>query len=101
MTRKLGTVTAAVAVAVSLGACSADDSADRQGEPEAPAVCAPLPPADITTAAGWVGYVGSHPDDVAFAVDDGRGRTVAHRAGETVPLASAIKVVHLPPTRGP
>lgn len=39
--------------------------------------------------------VGSHPDDVAFVVDDGRGRTVAHRAGDTVPLASAIKVVHL------
>ncbi|MDI9972136.1 serine hydrolase [Rhodococcus sp. IEGM 1307] len=39
--------------------------------------------------------VGSHPDDVAFVVDDGRGRTVEHRAGDTVPLASAIKVVHL------
>ncbi|NHU43558.1 serine hydrolase [Rhodococcus sp. A14] len=54
-----------------------------------------MPPADITTAAGWVGYVGSHPDDIAFVVDDGRGRTVEHRTGDTVPLASAIKVVHL------
>ena len=42
--------------------------------------------------------VGSHPDDVAFVVDDGRGRTVEHRAGDTVPLASAIKVV-VPPGR--
>ncbi|TQC50244.1 serine hydrolase [Rhodococcus sp. WS4] len=58
-------------------------------------MCAPLPPADITTASGWVGYVGSHTDDVAFFVDDGRGRTVEHRAGDTAPLASAIKVVHL------
>ncbi|WP_368681147.1 serine hydrolase [Rhodococcus opacus] len=49
----------------------------------------------MTTAAGWVGYVGSHPDDIAFVVDDGRGRTVEHRTGDTVPLASAIKVVHL------
>ena len=96
MSRKLGTVAAAVAVAVSLGACSTDGtsvSSDEQAAP--PAVCAPLPPADITTAAGWVGYVGSHPDDIAFVVDDGRGRTVEHRTGDTVPLASAIKVVHL------
>ncbi|GAF44692.1 serine hydrolase [Rhodococcus wratislaviensis] len=96
MTRKLGTITAAVAVAVSLGACSTDGGAASSSEQAAPpAVCAPLPPADITTASGWVGYVGSHPDDVAFVVDDGRGRTVEHRAADTVPLASAIKVVHL------
>ncbi|ELB91393.1 hypothetical protein Rwratislav_19234, partial [Rhodococcus wratislaviensis IFP 2016] len=96
MSRKLGTVAAAVAVAVSLGACSTDGTATSSDEQAAPpAVCAPLPPADITTAAGWVGYVGSHPDDIAFVVDDGRGRTVEHRTGDTVPLASAIKVVHL------
>ncbi|MDV6242682.1 serine hydrolase [Rhodococcus opacus] len=96
MSRKLGTVAAAVAVAVSLGACSTDGTATSSDEQAAPpAVCAPLPPADITTAAGWVGYVGSHPDDITFVVDDGRGRTVEHRTGDTVPLASAIKVVHL------
>lgn len=95
MTRKLGTVTAAVAVAVSLGACSTDGTAASSDEQAAPAVCAPLPPADITTATGWIGYAGSHPDDITFVVDDGRGRTVEHRAGDTVPLASAIKVVHL------
>ncbi|EID73316.1 MULTISPECIES: serine hydrolase [Rhodococcus] len=95
MSRKLGTVAAAVAVAVSLGACSTDGTATSPDEQAAPAVCAPLPPADITTAAGWIGYAGSHPDDIAFVVDDGRGRTVERRAGDTVPLASAIKVVHL------
>lgn len=60
-----------------------------------PRECAPPPPADVTTAEGWIGYLADHPRDSAYLVNDGRGGIVAHRAGARQPVASAVKVLHL------
>ena len=51
--------------------------------------------ADTSTAAGWLGYLASHRDDVAVIVDDGRDEHVEHRADAPSPVASAAKVLHL------
>lgn len=51
--------------------------------------------ADTATAAGWIGYLAGHPDQVALTVDDGRGDGLRHRGGDGQPAASAAKIVHL------
>ena len=61
--------------------------------PETP--CAPTPPPDVTSVDGWLGQIHRFPDDVALAVDDGRGHTAERRADDAQPLASAEKVVPL------
>ncbi|GAA1083886.1 serine hydrolase [Tsukamurella strandjordii] len=59
------------------------------------APCAPPAATDTSTAAGWVGYLAEHRDDVALVVDDGRGGTVRHRADAAMPTASMVKLIHL------
>lgn len=59
------------------------------------APCPPAPAADTSTAAGWVGYLAAHRDDVALVIDDGRGGTVRHRPDAAMPTASMVKLVHL------
>jgi len=57
--------------------------------------CAAPPPSGVDTPQAWIGYVAAHHDDVALALDDGRGTRVVLRPDEQQPLASAAKVVHL------
>lgn len=95
----------ALAVAVLLPvACSSGDqdagpvaapAASVPANPERPADCAAAPAADPTTADGWLGRLAARPDEVALVVDDGRGGVVSHAPDRAMPLASAVKVVHV------
>ncbi|MGA9872087.1 MAG: serine hydrolase [Rhodococcus sp. (in: high G+C Gram-positive bacteria)] len=82
---------ACVAVLVTTG-CS---SPSVDSEPSTPAECEPVTSTDLNTVDGWIGLIEQQPNSVSLIVDDGRGRTVEHRADEQQPLASAVKVVHL------
>ena len=57
--------------------------------------CPAPPPADVTTAEGWLGRLAAAPGDVAVLVRSGDDVLVDHRSHEPQPLASALKVVHL------
>ncbi|MEU5840889.1 serine hydrolase [Rhodococcus sp. NPDC047139] len=94
MPSRIGTVLAATSAAIALAGCGQSAPALTQSSAP-PGECAPVPVADVTTAEGWIGYLGENADTVAFAVDDGDGGAFGHRAGERQPLASAVKVVHL------
>jgi hypothetical protein len=70
-------------------------SAGCQASPRVSDRCPKAPAADVSTAAGWIGWLARHPDDVSFVLNDGRGGQVAHRPDSPSLLASAAKVVHL------
>jgi beta-lactamase class A len=105
--RKSGITALALALAVALAlpaACSttaqdadpaAVPAASVPANPPRPTECAPPPAADPTTADGWLGLLATAPDDVALVVDDGRGAVVSHAPDRPMPLASALKVVHV------
>ncbi len=93
-TSTLLTLVLTAAALTGCGAADTDDRAQPQATRPAPS-CAPTPAADVRTVDGWLGWVAAHPDDVAVSLDDGRDRTVEHRADEPQPLASAVKAVHL------
>lgn len=84
-----------VALLLVLGACAAPGAPAPTPDTARPADCAPPPAAELPTAAGWLAWIDRHPDDVAVLVDDGRGAVVTHGADRPMPLASAVKVVHL------
>lgn len=63
--------------------------------PAAASTCPDPGPADPATAAGWIGYLAAHPDQVALVVDDGRSEPLRHRPDAAQPAASAAKLVHL------
>ncbi|AXB44156.1 serine hydrolase [Amycolatopsis albispora] len=58
-----------------------------------------LPPprarAAESPAKAWLDWMAANRGNVGAMVDDGAGRTLAHRAAEPMVLASAIKIVHL------
>jgi beta-lactamase class A len=55
---------------------------------------APTPP-DLSTAEGWLAWISAHRKQLGLVVDDGRGHRLVHRPDTAMPLASAVKVVHL------
>jgi len=67
----------------------------ERSQPAAERRCREVPAPDTETAQGWVGWLAAHRDDAAVALDDGRGVKVSRRVEETLPLASAGKVLHL------
>jgi hypothetical protein len=96
----------ALAVALLLpAACSSGEDAGTAAatvpaasvpaNPPRPADCAPAPAADPATADGWLGIMAATPDDVGLVVDDGRGAVVSHAPDVPMPLASAVKIVHV------
>ena len=104
--RNNGITATALAVALVLpAACSSETpdaaagtavpAASVPANPPRPADCAPAPAADPATADGWLGLLATRPDDVAVVVDDGSGTVVSHAADRQMPLASAVKVVHV------
>ncbi|PVZ09374.1 serine hydrolase [Actinomycetospora cinnamomea] len=73
-------------------------AASVPANPPRPTSCPPAPAPDPTTDEGWLGLVASAPEDVALVVDDGRGArdsVVSHAPDRPMPLASAVKVVHV------
>ncbi len=73
-------------------------AASVPANPPRPATCAPAPAADPLTDQGWLGLLAAQPDDVALVVDDGRGApdsVVSHAPERPMPLASAVKIVHV------
>lgn len=77
------------------GAPAAVPASTVPANPPRPADCAPAPRADPTTADGWLGILATTPDDVGLVVDDGRGAVVSHAPDVQMPIASAVKVVHV------
>lgn len=63
----------------------------------APAALAqpPAPAPDLSTAEGWLAWISAHRGQLGLVVDDGRGHRLVHRPDTAMPLASAVKVVHL------
>ena len=79
-----------------VGGCATDtDSTATTTTTPAPENCVPVTSTDLATEDGWIGLIDQAPDTVGLVIDDGRGRTVEHRADQEQVLASAIKVVHL------
>lgn len=76
-----------------VGGCAT--AADSNAATPTPENCAPVTSTDLATEDGWIGLIDQAPDTVSLVIDDGRGRTVEHRADQEQVLASAIKVVHL------
>ena len=73
-------------------------AASVPANPPRPATCAPAPAADPVSDTGWIGLLAAQPDDVALVVDDGRGApdsVVSHAPERPMPLASAVKIVHV------
>jgi hypothetical protein len=73
-------------------------AASVPANPPRPADCAPAPTADPVSDEGWLGLLAAQPEDVALVVDDGRGApdsVVSHAPERPMPLASAIKIVHV------
>ena len=70
-------------------------AASVPANPPRPADCGPAPAASPTSPDGWLGLLATTPDDVATVVDDGRGSIVSHAAERPMPLASAVKIVHV------
>ncbi|SNT52051.1 serine hydrolase [Rhodococcoides kyotonense] len=89
--RRIATASAACATLLVLTGC-ATGQADQADQPSD---CSPATSTDLATDEGWLGLIAQAPDTVGLVIDDGRGRTVEHRAGEEQVLASAMKVVHL------
>ncbi|MFC7344142.1 serine hydrolase [Saccharopolyspora griseoalba] len=52
-------------------------------------------PPDLSTPEGWLSWLPANRDRVGIALDDGRGAQLAHAASAPMPLASAVKVLHL------
>jgi len=80
------------------GGVPAAPTASVPANPPRPASCAPAPPADPLSDQGWLGLLAATPDDVALVVDDGRGApdsVVSHAPERPMPLASAVKIVHV------
>lgn len=88
-------VAATTAALVAAAGCAADTGTTSTPASTAEEACAPAPAPDTATADGWLGWIDTHPDDVALTVDDGTGTVVEHRSDEAQPIASAVKVVHL------
>ncbi|MDV6233026.1 serine hydrolase [Rhodococcus cercidiphylli] len=79
-----------------VGGCATDtDAGAATTTTPTPENCAPVTSTDLATEDGWIGLIDQAPDTVGLVIDDGRGRTVEHRADQKQVLASAIKVVHL------
>lgn len=78
-----------VAVTASMVACGSGTAESQTSD------CGPLPRSGVDSAEGWIGYIGEHGDDIGLLVDDGEGSVVEHRTEESMPTASAVKVVHL------
>lgn len=104
--RNRGIATSVVLLALLLpAACSSGGEATTAAEsvpaasvppnPPRPADCAPAPAADPTTPDGWLGIMATAPDDVGLVVDDGRGAVVSHAPDAPMPVASAVKIVHV------
>ncbi len=93
--RRLTLVSAACATVLLMGGCASTDSDTAEAATPTPENCAPVTSTDLTTEDGWIGLIDQAPDTVGLVIDDGRGRTVEHRADQEQVLASAIKVVHL------
>lgn len=77
---------------------SADTATAESTGTTLPAECTSPPPADVTTADGWLGYLAENPDSTSFRIDSGESDETArveHDADVDRPLASAVKVVHL------
>ena len=64
-----------------------------------PIACPAPATTDLTTAAGWLGYLAAHRDDVSVLVRDsgpaGNGSQIQHQTDAALPAASAAKLVHL------
>lgn len=89
-------ISAACAAAPLVGGCATDtDATAATTTTLTPENCAPVTSTDLATEDGWIGLIDQAPDTVSLVIDDGRGRTVEHRADQEQVLASAIKVVHL------
>ncbi|RMB71844.1 serine hydrolase [Rhodococcus sp. SBT000017] len=89
-------ISAACAAALLVGGCATDtDATAATTTTPTPENCAPVTSTDLATEDGWIGLIDQAPDTVSLVIDDGRGRTVEHRADQQQVLASAIKVVHL------
>lgn len=86
---------AVVAACGQSGDTDPTDDADNAAATTLPAECAAPPPADVTTADGWLGYLAEHPDSTSFRIDPGDNGAVDHDPEVDRPLASAVKVVHL------
>jgi beta-lactamase class A len=73
-------------------------AASVPANPPRPADCAPAPAADPVSDEGWLGLLAAQPEDVALVVDDGRGApdsVVSHAPDRPMPVASAVKIVHV------
>ncbi|OZE87607.1 serine hydrolase [Rhodococcoides fascians] len=93
--RHLTLVSAACATVLLMSGCASTDPDTAEAATPTPENCAPVTSTDLTTEDGWIGLIYQAPDTVGLVIDDGRGRTVEHRADQEQVLASAIKVVHL------
>ncbi|QII02066.1 serine hydrolase [Rhodococcoides fascians A21d2] len=93
--RRLTLASAACATVLLMGGCASTDSDTAEAATPTPENCAPVTSTDLATEDGWIGLIDQAPDTVSLVIDDGRGRTVEHRADQQQVLASAIKVVHL------
>ncbi|MBJ7353096.1 MAG: serine hydrolase, partial [Rhodococcus sp.] len=90
-------ISTACAAALLVGGCATDTDATATTATTTPTPdsCAPVTSTNLATEDGWIGLIDQAPDTVSLVIDDGRGRTVEHRADQEQVLASAIKVVHL------
>ncbi|MDI9896015.1 serine hydrolase [Rhodococcus sp. IEGM 1381] len=93
--RRLTLVSAACATVLLISGCASTESDTAEAATPTPENCAPVTSTDLATEDGWIGLIDQAPDTVSLVIDDGRGRTVEHRADQEQVLASAIKVVHL------
>ena len=93
--QRLTLVSAACATVLLMSGCASTDSDTAEAATPTPENCAPVNSTDLATEDGWIGLIDQAPDTVGLVIDDGRGRTVEHRADQEQVLASAIKVVHL------
>lgn len=71
-----------------LGACASQEGSAREQ-------CGPPPAAGVASADEWLGRIAADPENIALAVDDGRGGRIEHRVDALQPVASAMKIVPL------
>ncbi|MDZ7912601.1 MAG: serine hydrolase [Rhodococcus sp. (in: high G+C Gram-positive bacteria)] len=94
--RRLTRISTTCAAVLLIGGCTTDTSTtESTGAAPTPENCAAVTSTDLAAEDGWIGLIDQMPETVSLVIDDGRGRTVEHRADEEQVLASAIKVVHL------
>ncbi|OZC67371.1 serine hydrolase [Rhodococcus sp. 15-725-2-2b] len=94
--RRLTLVSTTCAAVLLMSGCATSTESDTaEAATSTPENCAAVTSTDLGTEDGWIGLIDQMPNNVGLVIDDGRGRTVEHRADQEQVLASAIKVVHL------